>query len=265
MKKILLLTVIILSSSLSASAWHRTLDKAAIEIAWQNLNEETKHLFSRYVGQEHQRTAGHLAWHRRNGRMLESEGWHRLHLNSYLEPSATDDNDAYVQINKALEIIHNHTNHDKAEVRLAINIVINLVIDMHNFANVTIEGIPISQGDFTTQRSRGTAGGKKPKLSPMQWSALWNNEYVRHRGAFSPEMYAEDLQIMFGDKKAAFSEGSVSYWATDVGATARSMYDIVTSGGAFHHHFIIAQEEMYFSYIAKAGYRIAALLNQHLK
>lgn len=265
MKKILLITAILLSGALSAKAWNRTLDKAAVEVAWQNLNEDTQRLFKQYVNQEPQRTAGHLEWHRKNGRLLESEGWHRLHLDSNLHPAAKDDNDAYVQINKALEIIRNHSNHEKSTVRLAINIVINLLIDMHNVANITIEGIDISQGDFQTQRSRGTAGGRKPKLTPIKWSYLWGNEYARHRSAFSPEMYAENLQMMFGDKKAEYSNGTLADWATDMGKFALPMYKIVTSGGAFHHHFIIAQEEAYFSTIAKAAYRIAAILNQNLK
>ena len=119
MKKLLIIMVA-LAVAFSAGAWSRNLDKGVLLLASKSLTPKAQRVLTNYVGEDHSKPAGHLAWHRKNGRHLETEGWHTLHLNAELQPSAQDENDALVQIEKALEVIKNRKKHTTAEVSFAI-------------------------------------------------------------------------------------------------------------------------------------------------
>ena len=168
MRKIIL-AVVLIAATLSAKAWNSTYDKAVLLFASQHYNPKTLRLVQYYVNEDVTKASNHLAWQRKNGRHLETAGWHQLHLDASLQPAAVDENDAYVQIEKALEIIRNRKDHEEAVVKLAVHTVMNLVIDMHNLTNVVIEGIPQSGTDFQVGTSKGTANGKKATITPYSW------------------------------------------------------------------------------------------------
>ena len=265
MKKIIL-AVLLVAATLSAKAWNSSYDKAVLLVASHNYNPKTLRLVQQYVHEDVTKASNHLSWHRKNGRHLESAGWHQLHLDASLQPVTTDENDAYVQIEKALEIIRNRKDHDDAVVSFAVHTVMNLIIDMHNLSNVVIEGIPQSGTDFQVGTSKGTANGKTAKITPYSWKSLWTHRYITYHGAYSPAMWAYDIEIMHGDKKSQYSAGTLRDWANDVGKYTKSMYDLLeANGGNFLHPTIQAHEEFHMSCLARAAYRIAMLLNENLK
>ena len=265
MKKIIL-AVLLVAATLSAKAWNSSYDKAVLLVASHNYNPKTLRLVQHYVHEDVTKASNHLSWHRKNGRHLESAGWHQLHLDASLQPVTTDDNDAYVQIEKALEIIRNRKQHDDEVVSFAVHTVMNLIIDMHNLTNVVIEGVPQSGTDFQVGTSKGTANGKKAKITPYSWKSLWTHRYITYHGAYSPAMWAYDIEIMHGDKKEQYSAGTLRDWANDVGQYTKSMYDLLAANeGNFLHATIQAHEEFHMSCLARAAYRIAALLNENLK
>ena len=156
MKKIIL-AALLLAATFSVKAWNTAYDKAVYLVAAQNYNPKTLRLVQYYVNEDVAKASNHLAWHRKNGRHLESAGWHKLHLDASLQPAAKDENDAYVQVEKALEIIRNRKDHDDAVVSFAVHTVMNLIVDMHNLSNVVIEDIPLShEEDFNVGTSKGT-------------------------------------------------------------------------------------------------------------
>lgn len=266
MKKIVLLCVALLVGTLSAGAWSRAFDKAVLVVAYKNLDSKTQRILHDYIGEDVTKPAGHLAWHRKNGRMLESEGWHRLHLDSKLQPAAKDANDAYVQIEKALEIVRNRKQYERKEVSLAIQIVMNLVTDMHNIANVTLESYPESAADFQFYTSKGTAGGRKAKIFQYSWHNQWTTRYGSFHSGYTHNMYAEDLDLMFGDKKAEFSKGSMRDWAHDIGTYTTSVYEVLRkNNNHLLHATVQAYEPLHMSCVARAAYRLAVLLNENLK
>ena len=266
MRKIILAAVL-LAVTFSVKAWNRAYDKAVLVVASQNYTPKTHRLVTYYVNEDHTKAANHLAWHRKNGRHLETAGWHKLHLDANLQPAAKDENDAYVQIEKALEIIRNRKQHDDEVVSFAVHTVINLVIDMHNLSNVVIEDIPLSHlDDFEVGTSKGTANGKTAKITPYSWKSLWTHRYVTYHGAYSPQMWAKDITIMFGDKKDEFSKGTLKDWANDIGSYTKDVYGVLeANNGQFLHPVIQKHEELHMSCLARAAYRIAALLNENLK
>ena len=265
MKKIIL-AVLLVAATLSVKAWNSSYDKAVLLVAAQNYNPKTLRLVKEYVNEDVTRASNHLAWHRKNGRHLESADWHQLHLDASLQPVTTSDKDAYVQIEKALEIIRNRDQHDKATVSFAVHTVMNLIIDMHNLSNVVIEGIPQSGTDFQVGTSKGTANGKTAKITPYSWKSLWSHRYITYHGAYSPQMWADDIVIMHGDKKEQYSAGTLKEWSNDVGQYTKKIYDLLeANGGNFLHPTIQAHEEFHMSCLARAAYRIAVLLNENLK
>ena len=265
MKKIIL-AVVLIAATLSVKAWNSSYDKAVLLVASHNYNPKTLRLVQQYVHEDVTKASNHLSWHRKNGRHLESAGWHQLHLDDDLQPAAKDENDAYVQIEKALDIIRNRKNYKDSEISFAVHTVMNLIIDMHNLSNVVIEGIPQSGTDFQVGTSKGTANGKTAKITPYSWKSLWTHRYVTYHGAYSPAMWAYDIEIMHGDKKEQYSAGTLKDWANDVGKYTKSMYDLLEKNeGNFLHPVIQAHEEFHMSCLARAAFRIAVLLNENLK
>ena len=266
MKKIIL-AALLLAATFSVKAWNAAYDKAVYLVAAQNYNPKTLYLVQSYVNEDVTRASNHLAWHRKNGRHLESATWHKLHLDASLQPAAKDENDAYVQVEKALEIIRNRKDYDDAVVSFAVHTVMNLICDMHNLSNVVIENIPLSQlDDFNVNTSKGTSNGKKATITPYSWKSLWSNRYAGYHGAYSPQMWAKDIVIMHGDKKEEYSKGTLKDWALDIGTYTKDIYGVLeANGGNFFHATIQAYEEFHMSCLARAAFRIAALLNENLK
>ena len=254
--------------TISAKAWTTNYDKAVLLVASQNYTPKTSELVSYYVNKDHTRASGHLRWHRNNGRHLETEGWHTLHLDSNLKPAAKDNNDAYVQIEKALEVIRNREQYEKSEVSFAIQTVMNLVIDMHNLSNVAIEGIPQLGTDFILDISGFAVAGRPIKWVKHSWKRLWTVRYQTFHGnsTYSPQMWSEDIACMWGDKKAEFSAGSLRDWCADIGTYTKGIHDrLEREEGRFIHATIQELEPFHMSCLARAGYRIAAILNENLK
>ncbi len=266
MKKIIL-AVLLVTATLSAKAWSTNYDKAVLLVASQNYTPETHALVTKYVGKDHTRPSNHLGWHRRNGRHLETEGWHTLHLDKNLQPAAKDLNDAYVQIEKALEIVRNHNNHDKATVSFAVQTVMNLVIDMHNLSNVKIEGIPLSGTDFQLDISQCTVANRPIKTFKYSWKKLWTYRYQTFHGnsVYSPQMWSEDIVCMYGDKKEEFSKGTLKDWCTDIGGYTKGVHQVLEKEGRFIHKTVQEHEPLHMACLARAAYRIAVLLNENLK
>ena len=265
MKKIIL-AVLLVAATLSVKAWNSSYDKAVLLVAAENYNPKTLRLVQQYVHEDVTKASNHLAWHRKNGRHLESAGWHQLYLDANLQPAAKDENDAYVQVEKALDIIRNRKNHDDSTVSFAVHTVMNLIIDMHNLSNVVIEGIPQSGTDFQVGTSKGSANGRIAKVTPYSWKSLWTHRYVTYHGAYSPQMWAKDIVIMHGDKKEQYSAGTLQEWTNDIGKYTKDIYGVLeANGGNFLHPVIQKYEEFHMSCLARAAYRIAVLLNENLK
>ena len=267
MKKIIL-AVLLVAATLSAKAWSTNYDKAVLLVASQNYTPETSALVTKYVNKDHTKASNHLAWHRRNGRHLETAGWHSLHLDANLKPAAKDANDALVQIEKALEIVRNHEQHDKAKVSFAIQTVMNLIIDMHNLSNVFIEGIPQSGTDFQLDISQCSVANRPIKWFKYSWKKLWTMRYQTFHGnaVYSPQMWSEDIVCMYGDRKADFSAGTLQDWATDIGTYTKGVYDrLEKEEGRFIHATVQEHETLHMACLARAAYRIAVLLNANLK
>jgi hypothetical protein len=266
MKKIFVLTMALLAATFSAEAWTTNLDKGAIMFALEHLNPQTKNLVKEYVGEGVINSGKYLETNRKNDRMLNTEGWQTLHIDKNMQPSAKGKNDALVQIEKALKVIRNHEKQSKSAVGEAIQIVINLMFDMHNLSNVALEEYPLSGTDFEFMMTKGSARGKGGKLIPYRWKVLWTSRYPSFHAGYSPEMWVEELNVMFGGKKEEYSAGTLRDWAVDIGNYSKPIYErLQQDNNHFLHATIHSYDLFSMSCVAKATYRLAALLNENLK
>ena len=265
MRKIIL-AVALVAATLSAKAWHINCDKAVLLAAAENYTPQTLQLVQRYVGEDLSKPAQYLQSLRKDGRLLESKDWHTLHLNADLKPAAADDKDAYVQIEKALDVLRNYKQHDDKSVRFALFTVMNLVIDMHHISNIAIEGVANSGTDFQFNSSKGTANGRPAKIFPFSWKELWTTRYVYQHAGYTPAMWANEINVMFADKKAQYSAGTLADWCHDIGQDTKKVHAVLeANGNSFLHATIQAHEPLHMSCMGRAAYRIAVLLNENLK
>ena len=266
MRKIVILTIALLGGALSAGAWSRSVDKAILMFASKHFTPATQQVIASYTGKDFSRIEGSLARQRKAGNLPNSEGWHILHLDRNLQPSTKNKNDAYVQIEKAVKVLRNHKKYERDEVKLAFCVVTNLMLDMHNIANVALEEYPLSGTDFDFTMTKGTARGRKAKVIPHTWHALWTTRFTSFHAAYSPEMWVEELEVMFGQKKAEMSAGSLRDWAVDMGNFSKPIYERLKQDNNHCTHDIICSYDIpRVECFAKAAYRLAALLNEALK
>lgn len=265
MRKIIL-AVILIAATFSVKAWHVRQDEGVLLAAAQNYTPETRQLVQRYIGENMSKPAYYLASLRKEGKATETQDWHKLHLNADLKPAAAMDKDAYVQIEKALDILRNHKQHKEKVVRFALCTVMNLVIDMHIISNVAIEGVANSGTDFQFTTSKGTANGRPAKLFPFSWKDLWTTRYGYQHSGYTPAMWANEIDVMFGDKKAAYTAGTLVDWTHDIGQYTKKVHGVLEANeGKFLHATVQAHEELHMSCMARAAYRLAALLNENFK
>ncbi len=265
MKKIIILIAVLFAGVFSAGAWSHSMDKGVLLFAQKLLTPEAKSVVAEYVGDDITKAEGYLVAQRKAGRLAHTESWHTLHLDSNLQPSAKDENDAFVQIEKALEVMRNRNQHSKADVSFAIHTVMNLMLDIHNLSNVALEEYPLSGTNFEFMMTKGSARGKGGKMVSYRWKTLWTYRYGSFHAGYSPEMWLEELGVMFGDKKEEFSAGILRDWVGDIGGYSKPIYErLKQDGNKFLHATIHSYDLFSMSCVGKAAYRLAALLNQNL-
>ena len=170
---------------------------------------------------------------------------------------------ALTEIEKAMEVVRNHKSQPDATVTTALRVVINLVCDIHNLSNVRIESVPHSQEDFTFVCYNGDIGRWK-STSKVAWANLWNSYIQWHKG-YSGNLWAEELELSLGGKRAEYSKGSLNDWASEIGGVANQLYARINPEYVMTRREHNELEELNCEMMARAGYRLAMLLNQVLK
>jgi hypothetical protein len=185
--------------------------------------------------------------------------WQVATLNAEGKSVTTYENDAVVVLEKAIEVLRNRQNESDSLVLASLRTVIQVVGDIHTISNIRIEGNEATKGfDYTVKAA-------KKKIIETSWHALWHNYTSRH-DVFSPQFYAEDIEVFLGAKKAEYSKGTPRFWAENVGEDVVRCLEVVYPGVELitvevHNRY----EDIHNKCMAKAGYRLAALLNDIFK
>ena len=157
MKRVLLLVAVLVSIASTANAWSARQDEAAVILATKYLTPKALAFVQEHLGDSYGDDVGYLYKLEKNRQSPYTKSVHKLHLNADLTPKNVDGDDALKGLEQALEVVREHEKYSSFEVIAALRAVINLMCDIHNFANVCIDGVPHSQGDFKFQ----IVGGRK--------------------------------------------------------------------------------------------------------
>lgn len=262
MKKIALICLLALATS-TASAWVRKVDEGIMILAAKNLSEGAKANLAEYLGTSYEDDVHYLYDLEAKKKAKHTKEIHFLHLDANLQPMKVEGDDVLKAINNNLKVLANHSKHADGKVKWALRNLIELMCDLHNFSNVRIEGIAHSQADFKINCYSGDVG-KRKVASPVKWSRFWAIYPTWHTG-FSPEFWAEDMELCLGAKREEFSKGTPAEWATEIGKKAAELYGYITPDCEMTRRVRNELEDLNFEMMTRAGYRLAALLNQAIK
>lgn len=263
MKKIFIALALILGVK-SAQAWNWVYDQAALLLAFENMTPAAQAEMKKYLGEDIRKQVQTFEQARKKGNLTESASWRTISLDMNLKPVVADDNNAIAQLEKAVEVVKNRASKDNEEVELAIRKIIELTIDMHNISNVYLEEFPYSKEDFEYQHSMG-GYGKREKFKSRKWKGLWSYGFSVFHSAWSAEMHVRDLKVCHGRYKEQYMAGSIRDWATDMGKLAKPLYEWAMPHCQLSRQAHAEEEERFYAGVARAAYRIAALMNEATK
>jgi hypothetical protein len=263
MKKIFI-TLALAMGVYSAQAWNFVYDQAALLLAFENMTPAAQAEMKKYLGDDIRSQVQTFENARKKGELLESADWLTISLDSNLLPIIKDDKNAIVQIENAIEVVKNRASKDNEEVALAMHKIIELTISMHNVANVYLEDYTYSKEDFEFQQSAG-GYGKNEKFKTRKWKHFWTYGFSVFHSAWSSEMHVRDLKVCHGPYKERYMAGTVRKWASDMGNLVKPLYDWAGPHCELSRQAHAEEEERFYAGVARAAYRIAALMNEATK
>ncbi len=200
---------------------------------------------------------------RKNPEMEHTKDWHFFTLDASGKCVTTAENDGIVQLEGAIAVLRNRANHSEEELQTALRTVIHLVGDMHCLSHIRIEGVEATKG-FIFQVSN-EAEGKDHKSWAAGWYRLWESVYLSCYTAFSASYYANDIDIYARSKRAEYEKGTPRFWVENGGEDVVRALAHFNTGELVANQTIHRHEYNHTKCMAKAGYRLAALLNDIFK
>ena len=263
MKK-LFVTLALAMGVYTAQAWNYVYDQAALLLAFENMTPEAQSLMKKHLGEPFRQQIQTFEQARKKGELLETAEWRTITLDMDLKPVVADDKNAIAQLENAVEVVKNRASKSDAEVTFAIRKIVELTIEMHNVGNVYLEEFPYSKDDFEFQQSMGGYGAKE-KFRPRKWKHFWSYGFSVFHSSWSAEMHIRDLKVCHGRYKEQYMAGTVRDWATDMGKLVKPLYDWAGPQCSLSRQAHAEEEERFYAGVARAAYRIAALMNNSTK
>lgn len=200
---------------------------------------------------------------RKNPEYAATKGWHFTTLNSNGKSTTMDENDGVVQLEKAIAVLRNRANEMDSLVQASLRTVIHLVGDLHCLSHIRIEGIEATKG--FTYVTWNELSGKRSKNGKGSWYKLWESTFSARYTIFTPEFYADDVDIFANKKKAEYEKGTPRFWVENGGEDVVRALEHFNNGEPVPSQTIHRHEYNHTRCLAKAGYRLAALLNDIFK
>ena len=262
MKKIFLVVAFALVASV-ASAWSLTQDEGVVVLASKHLTPKAKAVFDNYLGESYLDDVQYLTNLEKKKKATHTREIHYLHLDGNFQPLKVEGDDALVAIEKAIAVVRARDSHSKMDVTNALRTIINLMCDIHNFSYVRIDGIAHSQQEFTFKCYGGDVG-KRKVANKVWWSRFWTSYGGWHPG-FSGNFWAEDLELCHGKQREEFAAGELNSWVAQTGAEAAKLYERIVPEYEMTRRERNELEYINYGMIARASYRLAALMNDIVK
>lgn len=251
--KRLFLIVALIASVFTAQAWTKIVNGASHLIARKYMTEQAVAEYDRIASLKVE-----YKW-----TPIKND---KVALDANLQAVAADEKDILVRIEKALEVLRNRKNHSELEQYGALVTLQNLLPNLHNVARISIEGIDHSQQDFEFTWTAGKEGSKKyEKRGTLTWSRFWTNNFCFWHQGWDSEYYSYDIDLRFGKQREQMQQGDLRTWAHEMGEMAKPLYEKWQPGCTMNNEHRLIYEDIHLSNVARAGYRLAVLLNDVLK
>lgn len=257
-----IMTAAIVLSAAQAYAWNKQGHETIAVLATERLTPTAKAEAERILGGTLKENAMWLDDIRKDAE--HTTGWHYMWLGEDLKSAPKSENDAVAQIERAADVLRNRASHNDSIVAASLRTLIHLVADMHSIAHVRIRGIEPSYRNFSFILSNGHTGKKKAETK-ISWKKYWDGVIINRHGGFSPEMYAEDVAVCHGADADAFAAGTPRDWACDMGRECKPLYEWAKADYFMTKEQDNRLEPIMHRCLARASYRLAALLNDCLQ
>ena len=258
MTKIFLLIALALCVA-SAEAWTRDADQGVRLYAREHLSERVLDEYRKLL-----RLNRNVPYEK--AAVPTDQRWNKVLLDADLRSTTTFEGDVVVQLEQAAEVLRNRANHSDEEVVKALRSVWYNIIRLHTISLVRIEGNAKSEG-FTIYYSGGEMAALEPKYKPRasSWSRLWSRDATVGFYGYTIEMFAEEIRICHGTDKEAFSKGTIRDWAADMGRECAAQLEWASPDMTLYSldrsNLGVVTDRL----MAKAAFRMAALLNDVLQ
>lgn len=247
MKRIIL-TLSLLVLTVSAGAWNKTTYATIMTLASKRLSPEVKSAVQKSLGGEFA-TA-----------IISDKEAMTFSVDETFVPLRNNENDALVVVERSISRLRGDKNDTEALLSLA-----KAIADLHSVPSLRIKDNIFSNENYIVRRWNNREG-RLARYTKVKWRAMWNSYFPGRHYLFTPEMYAYDIDLYHSRYDAKFVEGELSAWVEDVVKEYRAIY----AENLADNHILTQERVNEYEYIhdrlmAKAGYRLAALLNQILK
>lgn len=263
MKKIVFLMFALAMVANEAFAFNTFAHQTISKLTEMNLNEKTKQEVKAILKTSITKECVWLNTLRKNPEMAHTKSWHFFQLDANGKSTTMDENDGIVQLEKAIAVLRNRKSHSAAEVQTALRTVIHLVQDLHCLSHIRIEGIEATKG--FTFRIWNELDGKGRKEWNQKWYTMWESTFSNRYTIFTPQYYAEDIDIYAREKKAEYSKGEPRFWVENGGEDVVRALKLLNTGAVVPTQVVLTHEFNHTKCMAKAAYRLAALLNDIFK
>ena len=205
---------------------------------------------------------------RKKSEMAHTKDWHYTTLDANGKSTTTAANDGVVDLEKAIAVLLDRANQNDSLVQASLCTVIHLVGDLHCISHIRIEGNEPTKG-FTYKTwneltAKGT-GFYSSKTYDSSWYKLWESRFAGRYAFFTPQYYGDDIDIFANEKKAEYEKGTPRFWVENVGEDVVRALETFQPGKEVPAQMNERQEPVHNRCMAKAAYRLAALLNDIFK
>ena len=263
MKRYFIVAVALLAVAGKALAFvpfgHQTISALADKYMTEKAKSEVKAILKSDMVEE----ANWLNSLRDKAETAHTKEWHFFTLDAKGKSTTTAENDGVVQLEKAIAVLRNRAAESDSLVNASLRSVIHLVGDMHCLSHIRIEGIEATKG-FSYEVSN-EAVGKAFKSWKASWYNLWERTFTNRYTIYTPQYYADDVDLFANDKKAEYEKGTPRFWVENGGEDVVRALQHFNTKELVPTQVVQIHEYNHTRCVAKAGYRLAALLNDIFK
>ena len=263
MKKIFLFLAFVLTIS-AANAWTNNCEEGIVIMAAKHFAPKTKLVVDRYLGTKYSDDIHYLYTLEGKKKATHTKEIHYVHLDESLQPMKVEGDDALVALEKALEEVAAYETRSDEEITAALRTVINLMSDIHMLSNYRLAAIPYSLKTYTISRHTYDYGKSKNEIMKSGWQKMWGGFSRRYSG-FSGAFWAYDMDLCKGKMKEEYSKGTLREWVVENGAISASYLNKFTPDYILNPYEYNSLEDVNYDMMARASFRLAAILNSTIK